>query len=136
MPLPERQPSGIGSARALDWSAAARAAILKGMTVHVRVALSAVVAALVLVGCRDEQPVGPMPRETFIEVMVELRRVVAENPTQAEFEARKAEILEEANVTDSALVEYARVHGRELEHMAEVWDSVNARLRAAEDTIH
>ncbi|MGH7578141.1 MAG: hypothetical protein ACREM1_23870 [Longimicrobiales bacterium] len=106
------------------------------MTVHVPVALLAFAAMLALTGCRGEQPVEPMPRETFVEVIVELRRAATENASQAEFDARKAEILEEANVTDSALVEYARLHGRQLEHMAAVWDSVNARLRAAEDSIH
>lgn len=108
---------------------------LRDMIVHGRVALSAVAAVLVLASCHDEQAVEPMPRETFVEVIVELRRAATQNPTQAEFEARKEEILEEANVTDSALVEYVRLHGHELERMAEVWDSVNARLRAAEDSI-
>lgn len=93
-------------------------------------------APIVLAGCRSEQPVEPMPRETFVEVMAELRRAVSQNPSQAEFEARKAEILAEANVTDSALVEYVRLYAHRLDHMAEVWDSVNAKLRAAEDSIH
>lgn len=87
-------------------------------------------------GCRSEPPVGPMARETFIDVMVELRRASSQNLTQEEFEARKGEILTEANVTDSVLVEYARVYGGQLEHMAEVWDSVNARLRVVEDSAH
>lgn len=106
------------------------------MTVRVKVVLYAIAALFVLASCRGEQPIEPMPRETFIEVIVELRRATTGAATQAEFEARKAEILESANVTDSALVEYVRLHGRVLEHMAEVWDSVNARLRAAEDSIH
>lgn len=105
------------------------------MTVPNRVVL-ALIGLFAAGSCRGEQPVEPMPQETFVEVIVELRRAVTQNPTQAEFEARKAEILEEANVTDSALVEYARVHGHQLDHMAQVWDSVNAKLRAAEDSAH
>ncbi|MGH7574425.1 MAG: hypothetical protein ACREM1_04745, partial [Longimicrobiales bacterium] len=103
------------------------------MKVPVRVVF-AFLGVLVLGGCRSEQPVGPMPREAFIDVMVELRRAASQDLTQEEFGARKAEILTEANVTDSVLVEYARVYGGQLEHMAEVWDSVNARLRVVEDS--
>lgn len=74
-----------------------------------------------------------MLRETFIQVIVALRRANAEAGSQAEFEREKASILEDVGVTDSALLEYVR--GHDLKYMASVWDSIEARLRPAEDSI-
>jgi hypothetical protein len=91
--------------------------------------------AFTVLACDGTEAVEPMPRDTFIGVMVELRRAASEAGSQAEFDVRKAEILARANVTDSTLTAYVRAHARELDHMAEVWDSVHARLRAAEDSI-
>lgn len=90
---------------------------------------------LVLVACRQPAPHEPMPRETFIHVMVELRRAAQESPSQAEFEARKEAILAEAGVSDSALVAFVRAHEGRLDYLSALWDSVDARLRAGPDTI-
>ena len=84
--------------------------------------------------CADSAPMAPMSRETFIDVMVELRRAAAQDTSQAAFEASKGRILEAAGVTDSALIEYVRLNAARIEFMAEVWDSVDARLIAAPDT--
>jgi hypothetical protein len=82
-------------------------------------------AILVLAqGCGPEAP-AVMERGKFIDVIVELRRAEHEGVQVAQFEVRRDEILEEAGVTDSMLVEFARVHGRDAEFMAAVWDSID-----------
>lgn len=79
-------------------------------------------------GCGSAAPNEPMTRDTFVEVMVDLRRAAAESASQQEFEARRSEILRQAGVSDSALLEYTRVHAGELDYMSALWDSIDARL--------
>ena len=40
-----------------------------------------------------------------------------------------------ANVTDSALVLYVRAHAGETDFLAELWDSVAARVRPSADSM-
>jgi hypothetical protein len=89
--------------------------------------------ALALGGCRSEPPES-VTRTQFIDVMTALRKLDMETASPAEFDPRRDSILEAASVTDSALVEFSRRHGRDVAFMAEVWDSIAMRL-AAEDTI-
>lgn len=97
-------------------------------------AFAALIAAALALNACGGNTTEPLPREQFIEVMAELRRA-AHGASPEEFEARKAVILQDANVSDSALVQYVRAHAGRLDQMAEVWDSVNARLQAAEDSL-
>lgn len=88
-----------------------------------------------MLGACAEEPQGPdLETDTFIDVMVQLRRAQTYQTTPAEFEQRRAEILREAGVTDSVLVQWARVRGTDVTFMAEVWDSINARLVTAADS--
>jgi hypothetical protein len=89
-----------------------------------------VAAAVGALSCDASAPIEPMPRETFIEVMAELRVAARTADAQPEFEQRRRQILEDAGVTDSALVAFVRMHGRDLPLLAEVWDSVEARIGA------
>jgi hypothetical protein len=84
-----------------------------------------VVAALVLLGgaCGEEEP-EVMDRGVFIAVMIELRQAELETD-EATFAARREEILLGAGVTDSMLVEFARVRGTDATFMAAVWDSID-----------
>jgi hypothetical protein len=66
--------------------------------------------------------------------MVQLRKADSDTDDPAVFGARRDSILREAGVTDSMLLAYARVHGGDVAHMAEVWDSIARRL-VREDTI-
>jgi hypothetical protein len=87
-----------------------------------------VVAALVLVGgaCGEEEP-EVMDRGVFIAVMIELRQAELETD-ESTFAARRDEILVGAGVTDSMLVEFARVRGTDAAFMAAVWDSIDRVL--------
>ena len=81
------------------------------------------------VSCGGAAPSEPMSSETFIEIVVSLRRA-AYQATPEQFEASKAEILSEHGVTDSMLTAYVQRHGRDIPMMAEIWDSIDARLAA------
>jgi hypothetical protein len=84
--------------------------------------------AIALVFACQEQLVEPMPREKFIEVMVALRNANQTATSASDFDARKAEILAKAGVTDSLLLEFVRAQGGNEKSLALLWDSINARL--------
>ncbi|MGH7505636.1 MAG: hypothetical protein ACRELX_08280 [Longimicrobiales bacterium] len=94
----------------------------------------ALLALVLVAGCGDAEPAAAMTRETFVDVIVALREANRDAPDARTFEARKQEILEQAGVSDSALVRFARVRADDLAFMAEAWDSIARRLRAS-DTI-
>jgi hypothetical protein len=84
----------------------------------------------------ERDPRGPqLDPETFIDVMVELRRAHERGGSTAEFEARRDSILQEAGVTDSTLVQWVRTRQADVGFLTALWDSVNARLIATRDTL-
>ena len=87
-----------------------------------------VAAAVGLVSCRRE-PAAPLAQETFIEIMVSLRRASTESADQADFEARKQVILERAGVTEDELRAYARRAPRDARALSDAYDSISARLQ-------
>jgi hypothetical protein len=112
-----------------------RAAILHlGPVMPLRSIMPMALMLLALSACAESAPSEPMPRETFIDVMVQLRRAAAQDSSQAAFDAARARILEQAGVTDSALLAYVRAYGRRLDFLAELWDTVDARLIVQPDT--
>jgi hypothetical protein len=86
------------------------------------------VAAAVSLSCRRE-PAAPLAQETFVEVMVALRRASTESADQADFEARKQVILERAGVTEDELRAYARRASRDARALSDAYDSISARLQ-------
>jgi len=73
-----------------------------------------------------------MERDTFVRVMAELRDAGRALSDTSQFDARRREILDEAGVTDSMLMAFVRVHAANAAYMAEVWDSVDARVNPRE----
>lgn len=73
-----------------------------------------------------------MSREQFITVVTDLRKAAMETTEPAEWQARRDSILDAAGVTDSALVAFAAAHGERIPYMLEVWDTIEGRLRPAE----
>ena len=88
---------------------------------------SALVCGLLIGGCA-QGPVAPIDRDTFVRVMAELRDAGRAMSDTSLFDARRRAILEEAGVTDSMLMGFVRVHAANAAYMAEVWDSVDARV--------
>jgi hypothetical protein len=81
--------------------------------------------------CGPDEPTV-MDRGAFIDVMIQLRQAELDADT-AGFGARRDEILASAGVTDSMLVEFARVRGRDAAFMAEVWDSIDKVVNEVRD---
>jgi hypothetical protein len=92
-----------------------------------------VLAAVAALGCGREGAGTTLAETRFIEVMVELRRAALRAPDPGVYEAEKQQILRNAGVTEAELRAYVERHGRDLEHMAAVWESINVRLSQPED---
>jgi hypothetical protein len=86
-------------------------------------------ATLVAAGCtRGEAPTG-IEQDRFVETIVELRHAAMETRGDtAAYEVRKQQILQANQVTEAQLRDYVAYHGRDVEHMAEVWNEINTRL--------
>jgi hypothetical protein len=106
-------------------------------------ATSAVLAAALLVvglaacegGIPGSERERTIPRETFIQAMVDLRLAAVESPGDPVTQARRDRVLEELGVTPEQLVHFAEVHGRNVPYMNDVWNEVQQRLleRAEEE---
>lgn len=93
-----------------------------------RIAL--LVLLLALAGCRTDTGTG-LSDERFIAVIVELRRAAQETRGDpAAYPALREAVLRDADVTEEELRQYVETHGRDVDRMAEVWDSINTRLSA------
>jgi hypothetical protein len=97
-----------------------------------RIFVMAAVAVL-LAACAREPATG-ISDEQFIDVVVELRRAAVEHREDHEaFQARKDAILQQSGVEEEQLRQYVEVRGRDLQHMAEVWATINERLSESAD---
>jgi hypothetical protein len=86
---------------------------------------------LTSVACNRDGAGTGLADDRFVDVVVELRRASLESQGDpATFAARREAILREASVTEEQLRGYVEAHGRDIDHMAEIWDSINARLSA------
>jgi hypothetical protein len=92
------------------------------------------ILSAVLLSCSHGADTAVATRDSFIQVMVELRRAAnqAAGDTAA-FAARREQILLDAGVTEGQLHAYIEVHGRDVEHMARVWETINTRLSDLEE---
>lgn len=84
---------------------------------------------LLATSCRQTTTEPVMSRDTWVDVVVALRRASLEGLSIEEFEARKTEILAQAGVTDSMLVAYVRSQPTASD-LAELWERVNEKLDA------
>jgi hypothetical protein len=89
-----------------------------------KVATRALVALLLTAACAPEAT-PTMERDAFIDVMIQLRQAQKESEDEAAFAVRRDEILEATQVTDSMLIAFARIQGRDPGFMAAVWDSID-----------
>jgi hypothetical protein len=82
-----------------------------------------------LLSCGTGADTTGVTSDSFVQVMVELRRAAnqAAGDTAA-FAARREQILLGAGVTEEQLHEYVEAHGRNVEHMARIWETINTRL--------
>ena len=91
-------------------------------------------AAIGLAACGDGSPSAAdadnLNRETFIATYVDLRAAAVRSEDMALSDADRAEILARHGVTEEQLTGFARLHGKDVEFMREVWDEVEARMDA------
>ena len=94
---------------------------------------SAALAAAVALssGCGSEPTAEAMPRETFIEAYVALRKAALDTDSAKLAAPDREAILDRLGVTEEELLEFAEVHGRDVEYMRDVWNEVELRLDQA-----
>jgi hypothetical protein len=94
-----------------------------------RRAVVVLLAAVLAVGCdRTPPPETGMSSRQFIDVVVALRRAAQEHGDPEGYDAARQQVLRDAAVTDSMLLEFVRVRGHDVHAMAAVWDSISRRL--------
>jgi hypothetical protein len=99
----------------------------------IRIALLLLLPLLLAGGCRSDAGATGISDERFIDVVVQLRRAAHETRDEpAAYAARRDAILREAGVTEEQLRAYVDVRGRDIDHMAQIWDSINTRLATPE----
>jgi hypothetical protein len=87
-----------------------------------------------LLSCGTGAETTGVTSDSFIQVMVELRRTASQaaGDTVA-FAARREQILLDAGVTEEQLREYVEAHGHNVEHMARIWETINTRISDLEE---
>jgi len=92
---------------------------------HIPVAAAALLA---LVGCGEAAPPETLDRQLFVDTYVELRAAALQRGLPTVGDAVRDSVLTRQGVTDEELVEFAEVHGADLEYMRDIWIEVAARL--------
>jgi hypothetical protein len=92
------------------------------------------ILSAVLLSCSPGADSTVVSSDSFIQVMVDLRRAANEAAGDtAAFAARREQILLDAGVTEEQLHAYVEAHGRDVGHMARVWETINSRLSPLEE---
>lgn len=89
----------------------------------------ALIALMLLGSGCNRGTAPPVPRDTFVTTMVELRRAAAESAQDSAFEARRQAILERQGVSEADLHAYVRWAAREPGRLRDTFDQVTERLR-------
>lgn len=88
--------------------------------------------AIIAAGCTGPRPADsgeePIGVGEFADVYIELRRAAVASDSAAEFEARKAEILERHGLTDADLIGYVERRSDDLKGLAATWDTIYRRI--------
>jgi hypothetical protein len=89
--------------------------------------------AVALTACgRTAEPTG-LDTDRFIDAVVMLRRAAIDlRHDPAAYEAQKEQLLRDAGVTEDELRRYVERHGTDLDHMADVWRTINTRMSQSE----
>lgn len=91
--------------------------------------LTVITLVLLLLGCTRQDRGTGISDTQFIDAMTELRQAaLLAGQDTARFVELREEVLERQGVTESELRGYVAARSHDLAHMAEIWDSVGARL--------
>lgn len=69
-----------------------------------------------------------LSREEFVATYVELRRAEIDAASPADFQERKAAIMERYETSGEELLAFIEAHSDDVAYLAALWDSVQARL--------
>ena len=129
-------PLGRAGDLGLTTSPRARDPVLTSPPILRRSVLALVAVAWASTGCGggEEVPPGTLDRDTFVEIMVELRMAALEQPDAALAPTDRARILQDHDVTEDDLIAFARVHGDDPSFMAEVWREIEQGLNVPIDS--
>lgn len=93
--------------------------------------LAGIAAAVVLSGCDGGSTTGvELSREDFVAAYVALRLAEAEASSPADFDTRKAEILERYGTSGEEMLAFIEAHAHDVAYMAALWDTVQTRIEA------
>lgn len=76
-----------------------------------------------------------LTRDQFIDVYAALRAAAGEVEDTLAFDSVREEILRAHGVTEDDLIQFARIHSKDVEAMAVLWDTVAARIRMPDSTL-
>jgi hypothetical protein len=93
-----------------------------------RLAVLLIGAGLLLAACRGGDLTAPIDRDAFIDVMIELRLAAREFQDPSAFDSRKEEILAQAGISDSTLMQFVRAHQNDPEYMSEIWEVIDQEV--------
>ena len=97
-----------------------------------RMGIVVVVGGLCWCGC-ERGPSLPLRQETFVSVMVELRKASSEVGPGPAFDVKRAEILRKAGVTEAELEAHARALQAHPDELREAFDSMKAGMQRVTD---
>ncbi|HUH12520.1 MAG TPA: hypothetical protein VMK65_05400, partial [Longimicrobiales bacterium] len=92
-------------------------------------------ACLLLSGCGRDAGAADLSAEQFVTVYTELRHAERVAADAGDFQSRKSDILARHDTSEEELMAFVAAHEEDVGFMAQVWDSVQARLQAPPDGV-
>lgn len=82
-------------------------------------------------GADDGASANVIDRESFVATYVELRVAALHAPDLELTEQQRTEILARHGVDEEDLLEFADVHGRDIQYMSDVWNEIDSLIQNA-----
>jgi len=96
--------------------------------------LAGLALLVALAACGDADggaPTNVIDREAFVSTYVELRVAALHAPDLELSDQQRADILARHGVDEADLLEFADVHGRDIQYMSDVWNEIDGLIQSA-----
>jgi hypothetical protein len=80
----------------------------------------------------DSAPAGPISRDEYIDIYVEILRVADESPDSVTASERALAILRRRGVSEDDLLAFAHNHMEDPQYLVDIWSEIEERLRNPE----